>query len=130
MKGEWEREEKKQEMKTTSENAATRAESAVGLWKDPIIVIVKHFVDLLLTEQSEKMLAFLIGTFQEFSDDRKDQYKQDVVELPTAGASEEEVAKMILKMTAGGYDSDLGGGGSYDAILSNKLLCSLRFGGL
>ena len=49
MKGEWKREEEKQEMKTTSENAATRAESAVGLWKDPIIVIVKHFVDLLLT---------------------------------------------------------------------------------
>ena len=79
MKGEWEREEEKQEMKTTAENAATMAESAVGPWKDPIIDIIKHFVEILPTEQLEKILAFLIGTFQELSDDWKDQYKQDVV---------------------------------------------------
>ena len=79
MKGEWEREEEKQEMKTTAENATTRAESAVRPWKDPIIGIIKHFVEILPTEQLEKILAFLIGTFQELSDDWKDQYKQDVV---------------------------------------------------
>ena len=59
--------------------AATRAESAVRPWKDPIIGIIKHFVEILPTEQLEKILAFLIGTFQELSDDWKDQYKQDVV---------------------------------------------------
>ena len=92
-------------------NARSRVESDVEPWTDPIIGIVKHFVELLPSEQSEKMLAFLTGTFQELSDDWKERYKQDVVELPTAGASEEEVAEMILKMT-GGYDPDLSDGGS------------------
>ena len=83
------------------------------------IGIVKHFVELLPSEQSEKMLAFLTCTFQELSDDRKEEYKLDVVELPTAGASEEEVAEMILKIT-GGYDSDLSGGGSCNTTISNN----------
>ena len=100
------------------ENTATRVESDVEPWTDPIIGIVKHFVELLPSEQSEKMLAFLTGTFQELSDDRKERYKQDVVELPTAGASEEEVAEMILKMT-GGYDPDLSGGGSCNTTIPN-----------
>ena len=43
-------------------NAATRVESAVRPWKDPIIGIVKQFVELLPTEQLEKMLAFPTGT--------------------------------------------------------------------
>ena len=87
------------------------AKSDVEPWTDPIIGIVKYFVELLPSEQSEQMLAFLTGTFQELSYDRKERYKQDVVELPTAGASEEEVAEMILKTTRG-YDPDLSGGRS------------------
>ena len=86
-------------------NAATWVESAVGPWTDPIIGIIKHFLELLPPDQSEKMLAFLTGTFQELSDDRKEWYRQNVLELPTAGAIEEEVAEMILK-TTGGYDPD------------------------
>ena len=65
------------------------------------------------------MLAFLTSTFQELSDDRKEWYKQDVFELPTAGVSEEEVAEMILK-TTGGYDPDLSGGGSCDTTIPNE----------
>ena len=83
------------------------------------IGIIKHFLELLPPDQSEKMLAFLTGTFQELSDDRKERYKQDVVELPKSGASEEEVAEMILKMT-GGYDPDLRGGGSFNTTISNN----------
>ena len=71
------------------ENTATRVESDVGPWTDPIIGIAKHFVELLPPDQSEKMLAFLTGTFQELSDDRKEWYKQAVIELPTGRASEE-----------------------------------------
>ena len=37
-----------------------------------------------------------------------------------AGVSEEEVARMILKITAGGYDPDIGGGGSCDNTITNK----------
>ena len=84
------------------ENGATKTESAVGPWIDPIIDILKHFVELLPPDQSQKMLSFLNGTFQEFSDDQKERYKPDIVKLSTAGPSEEEVAKMILKMSAGG----------------------------
>ena len=102
------------------ENGAKKTESAVGPWIDPIIDILKHFVELLPPDQSQKMLSFLNGTFQEFSDDQKERYKQDIVKLSTAGASEEEVAKMILKMTAGGYDPDLSGGGSCDTTIPNE----------
>ena len=73
------------ETRDEDKNAATTVESAVGPWKDPIIGIVNQFIELLPTEQLEKMLAFLTGTYQELSDDRKDHYKQEVVELPTAG---------------------------------------------
>ena len=65
-------------------NTATRVESDVGPWTDPIIGIVKHFVELLPPDQSEKILAFLTGTFQEFFDYQKERYKQDVPELPTS----------------------------------------------
>ena len=47
------------EARDKDENAATRVESAVGPWKDPIIGIIKQFVECLPTEQLEKMLAFL-----------------------------------------------------------------------
>ena len=50
------------EARDEDENAGTRVESAVGPWKDPIMDIVEQFVDLLLTEQLEKMFAFLTGT--------------------------------------------------------------------
>ena len=66
------------------------------------------------------MLAFLTGTLQELSDDRKDQYKLDVVELSTAGANEEEMAKMILKIKAGGYNPYLSGGESCDTTIPNE----------
>ena len=74
-----------------AENAATRTELTVGPWKDPIIGIVKHFVELLPTEQSEKRLAFLTATFQELFDDRKDQHKQDVVELEWKGTAQTSI---------------------------------------
>ena len=66
------------------ENAATRVESDVEPWTDPIIGIVKHFVELLPSEQSGNMLAFLTGTFQELSDDRKERYKQGHKKIGTA----------------------------------------------
>ena len=50
------------EARDEDENVGTRVESAVGSWKDPIIGIVKQFVNLLPVEHLEKMLAFLTGT--------------------------------------------------------------------
>ena len=50
------------EARDEDENVGTRVESAFGPWEDPIIGIIKQFVDLLPTEQLEKMLAFLTGT--------------------------------------------------------------------